>query len=230
MASPHILFADDDIDIHESVGTILAHNGIEVTSVHNGRQALDIWNRRPVDLFILDRVMPVMDGLTTLKNIRLVSNTPVILLTALSSEEEIVEGLEAGASDYIIKPYRNGELSARVKACLRHGNRDGKTNLDRLEYEGLILNNKSRQVICQGRAIKVSNLEFQLLNYFMSHPGIVVTKQELVKNVWGYYSEEWDLNMIEATVARLRKKFLPDKSCIEYIQTVRGAGYRFGGE
>jgi two-component system, OmpR family, response regulator VicR len=226
--APHVIFADDDTDIHQPVRAALAQNGIEVTSVFDGRQALDLWALKPADLFLLDRMMPVMDGLTALKNIRLVSNIPVIFLTALSSEEHIVEGFEAGVSDYIMKPFRNRELVARIRACLRKVRLEQSSSPGRLEYQGLVLDRDSRQVTCSGKVVKVSNLEFQLLSYLMSHTGMVVRKQELLKNVWGYCSEEVDLNMIEAAMARMRKKFQEDQPCIEYIQTVRGVGYGFG--
>jgi DNA-binding response OmpR family regulator len=226
----HVIFADDDLDIHHSVKAMLAQNGIEVSCVFNGRQALDLWALKPADLFLLDRVMPVMDGFTALKNIRLVSNIPVILLTALASEEQIVEGFEAGASDYILKPFRNRELVARIRACLRKSRLEQHSPPGRMEYQGLVLDRDSRLVVCSGKSVRVSNLEFQLLSYLMSHTGMVVRKQELLKNVWGYCNEEMDLNIIEAAVARMRKKFQPDATCIQYIHTVRGVGYRFGGE
>jgi two-component system, OmpR family, response regulator VicR len=226
----HVIFADDDLDIHHSVQAVLAQNSIEMSCVFDGRQALDLWALKPADLFLLDRVMPVMDGLTALKNIRLVSNIPVILLTALASEEQIVEGFEAGASDYILKPFRNRELVARIKACLRKGRVDEKTLPGRLEYAGLNIDLHSQRIFCQNKEVKVSHLEFQLLAYLMSHAGMVVSKQDLLKNVWGYFGEEVDLNMIEAAMARMRKKFQPDKNCIQYIHTVRGSGYRFGGD
>jgi DNA-binding response OmpR family regulator len=228
MENPTVLFADDDREAHQIVKILLEKENIYIVSAYDGRAVLDIWPRRPVDLFILDWIMPEMDGFEVLEHIRHVSHTPVILVTAKGQEADIVAGFEAGANDYLVKPYLPGEFLARVKTRLRRGWQGGKRLSERLEYDGVVLEMKNRRVVCQGRAVELSKTEFQVLAYLFIHAGLVISKQELIEKVWGYTNEIADPNLLEAVITRLRKKFKDVPGCPEYLQTVRSAGYRFG--
>ena len=233
MQTAHVLLAEDDRDIQQLIKIILNPEQIRLTLAENGREALDKWNERPVDLFILDWMMPVMDGFTTLQSIRRVSNVPVIFLTVRGNEQEIIEAFNAGANDYIIKPFSAGEFLARVRTRLRRGWQKEKENSGLLTYADLVVDLHSRRVSCQGEPVELSKMEFNLLAYLLSHAGVVVSKQELLEKVWGYphmRSIDVDTNLIEAAITRLRRKIQFAPNCLQYIRTVRGTGYLFGAE
>ena len=228
VVSPVVLYADDDDEMREMVRILLSQRDIQLIGAANGKEALDVWGQQTVHLIILDVMMPVMDGLEALKRIRLVSNIPVILLTAKDQESDILEGFAQGATDYIIKPFRSAELVARVQSKLANG---AETRpLAVIEYGHLNLDLKRRQVTCQGQAIDLTQLEFNLLLYLMKHTGEIVSKQELLRFVWGYQTSHFDMNVVEAAMVRLRKKIKTGPDCPNLIHTVRGAGYRFGGK
>jgi two-component system, OmpR family, response regulator MtrA len=223
-----VLFADDDAETRQLVDTLLSHKNIQMIGVSNGQEAIDVLEQQGVDLVILDVMMPVMDGLATLRHIRLTSNMPVILLTAKDQEDDILAGFAAGASDYVTKPFRPAELVARVQSRLLS---DQETRpLGILKYQHLQMDLKRRQVTCNDKPLDLTRLEFQLLLCFMQHPGEVLSKEQLLRAVWGYQGEHPHLNLVEAVVVRLRKKIKVLSNCPEFIQTVRGAGYRFGAE
>jgi two-component system, OmpR family, response regulator MtrA len=229
MANKHVLYADDDLLTHQLIRFILQDQPFQLTTVLDGRQALDVWSRKAVDLFLLDWSMPVMDGLETLQHIRQVSGVPVILLTAKDQEHDIIAGLTNGANDYIVKPFKPGELLARIQTRLRRGWQEERPPADHFQYGELTLELKSQRVRCHGQTVELSRTEFQMLAYLLSHIGLVVSKQELLQAVWGYSSGATDdLNLVEAAIARLRKKLKPGADCPEFIQTVRGTGYRLG--
>jgi two-component system response regulator MtrA len=220
-----VLFADDDAETRQLVNILLSQKSIQMIGVSNGQEAIDVLERQRVDLAILDIMMPVMDGLATLRQIRQSSNIPIILLTAKDQEEDILAGFAAGANDYVTKPFRPAELVARVQSRLLN---DQETRpLGLLEHKHLQMDLKRRQVTCNGKLLNLTRLEFQLLLCFMQHPGEALSKEELLRSVWGYQGEHHDLNLVEAVVVRLRKKIKVSKKCPELIETVRGVGYRF---
>jgi len=223
-----ILFADDEVDIQQILHLVLEEQGIQAFFARNGKEALDLWHKKPVDLVILDVMMPEMDGLEVCRHIRNESDTPIIMLTARGREEEIVEGFNAGADDYILKPVRPRELIARINAILRRSAANGRDLRKRLTFDNLSLDLEARRVTYQDRSIQMSPTEFQLLKYLMQNVGVILSKEDLLRNVWGYSTSTGDMNLIEATVRRLRKKVEKDPSSPRYIQTVWGAGYRFG--
>lgn len=223
-----VLFADDDEECRELVRKLLSQKDIQVVGVSNGKEALDAWTRQIYNLIILDVMMPVMDGLETLRRIRLVSDISVILLTAKEREKDIMDGFASGASDYVFKPFRPPELLARV--LNRLGSDQGTSPLAKLKYGDIIMDLKRRHVTCKDKSIDLSQLEFNLLLFLMKHPGEVVSKQDLLRFVWGYQSPQYDLNLVEAVVVRLRKKIKTGPDCPVLIHTVRSAGYRFGLE
>lgn len=228
MKKTTILFADDDLDLQQAVGLTLEAAGFEVVFADNGFRALELFNSLPIDLVILDVVMPVINGLSVCKKIRQSSEIPIVMMTGRGQEEDVVAGIEAGADDYVVKPFRPRELVARIQALLRRASGYSQLTRKQIAFNNLILDLEARKVIYHEKSIPVSPLEFQLLKYLMQNAGVVLSKEELLKNVWGYMSTGADMNMIEATVRRLRKKVEVDPSQPRYIHTVWGTGYRFG--
>jgi DNA-binding response OmpR family regulator len=228
MGSPTILIADDDPEMRDLVEIILRDAGMQAIFAENGSQLLDLWRSHPVDIIVLDVMMPVMDGLEACKRIRRISDIPIIFLTAKGQEQDVVNGLETGADDYIVKPFRAAEFVARVRVVLNRTARQKDACRKRLSFDKLVLDLEARRVISRGRSIEVTPLEFQLLRYLMQNVGVVISKEDLLQNVWGYAEAAGDMNLIEAAVRRLRRKLELDPSQPKYIQTVWGAGYRFG--
>lgn len=228
MRSPSILVADDNSDTRELIGLVLRDTGMEVIFTENGSELLDRWRSNQVDLIILDVMMPVMDGFEACRRIRRVSDIPIIFLTAKDQEREVVNGFEIGADDYIVKPFRPAEFIARIQAILNRVERQRATDGRRLFFDNLVLDLDARKVVARGKTIEVTPLEFQLLQYLMQNIGVVISKENLLQNVWGYAEAAGDMNLIEAAIRRLRRKLELDPSDPEYIHTVWGAGYRFG--
>jgi DNA-binding response OmpR family regulator len=226
--SPLILYADDDYDSQQSVCLVLEEAGMNVVFAENGSRALDLWHKHPIDVVVLDVMMPDLDGLETCRLIRRESSVPVILLTARGREEDVLAGFNSGADDYIVKPFRPRELVARIGALLRRSTGRSWYNRKQLAFDNLILDLESRCVIQRDRQVEVSPMEFRLLKYLMQNAGNVVSKEDLLHDVWGYAASSGDMNLIEATIRRLRQKVESDPSRPRYIQTVWGAGYRFG--
>jgi len=224
-----VLFADDDADTRKAVGEILQTAGIETVFADNGLQAIQAWQTHPVDLIILDYMMPVLDGIETCRRIRHASVIPIILLTAKGREEDIINGFKAGADDYIVKPIRTREFIARVHAILNRVSRQSITSDRQMVFEDLVLDSRARQVISQGKRVYLSPLEFRLLQYLMQHAGMTISKIDLLYNVWGFCELAGEINFIEAAIKRLRRKIEPNPAHPKYIQTVWGTGYRFGG-
>jgi DNA-binding response OmpR family regulator len=223
----NVLFAEDDADTQELVSFVLQKEGIHVLLANDGPQALDIWRKTPIRLMILDIMMPEMDGIEICRQVRQTSDLPIIFLSARGREDDVVTGLETGADDYIIKPFRPRELVARVNTLLKREDRRQKATR-KLSYKDLAINLDSHRVTRNSDSIRVSPLEFQLLQYMMRHAGKVVSKPDLLQNVWGYTKQVGNMNLVETTVRRLRMKVEHDPSQPEYIQTVWGAGYRLG--
>ena len=228
MADPiRILFADDDLDIQQAVCFVLEEAGIEVHFASDGRHALDLFRVIPLDLVILDVMMPEMDGLEVCKRIRRISSIPVLMLTARGREEDVVSAFNVGADDYIIKPLRPRELVARVHAILRRTIEQQDTQ-KMLAFGSLLMDLEAHRVTYRDRNIQMSPMEFKLLKYLMENAGVVLSKEDLLQHVWGYPHSAGDMNLIEATVRRLRKKVEKDPSHPRFIKTVWGTGYRFG--
>lgn len=223
-----VLFADDDADTCKIVGEILQTAGIETVFANNGLQAIQAWQTQPVDLIILDYMMPVLDGIETCRRIRQASFIPIILLTAKGREEDIIKGFKAGADDYIVKPIRTREFIARVHAILNRVSRQSVAVDRQMVFEDLVLDARARQVISQGKRVYLSPLEFRLLQYLMQHAGMTISKIDLLYNVWGFCELAGEINFIEAAIKRLRRKIEPNPAHPKYIQTVWGTGYRFG--
>ena len=234
-APSRILVAEDQADIRDLLAMNLRSAGYEVDAVDDGVQALARHGERAADLLILDLMMPRMDGLEVCKALRQQgSATPILMLTAKSTELDRVLGLELGADDYLTKPFSLAELLARVKALLRrasllaaaqasaHAQSQQPKAIRNGELE--ILPAK-RQVTWRGKSIDFTALEFDLLLHFASHPGHVFSRAQLLNAVWGYTHDGYE-HTVTTHINRLRAKLETDPMHPELILTVRGAGYK----
>jgi DNA-binding response OmpR family regulator len=201
---------------------------MDVHFASDGFHALELYRSTPVNLVILDMMMPIMDGLEACQKIRQASSVPIIMLTARGREEDVVNAFEMGADDYIVKPFRPRELVARIHAVLKRAAQDEEAR-KLLAFGSLMMDLEAHRVMYRDRNIQMSPMEFKLLRYLMENAGVVLSKEDLLQNVWGYPPSAGDMNLIEATVRRLRKKVEKDPSHPRFIKTVWGTGYRFGG-
>ena len=215
-----ILLVEDDDSMRLLTTAKLKHQ-FNIVCAGDGMEALEVLERRAVDLIIADVMMPRMDGYTLVKTLRERGDSiPVLLLTARDSIEDRVAGLDAGADDYLIKPFAFEELLARLRVLLRKP-QGGKTTV--LRVGELELHLDTRQVFRQGQEVRLSSKEFSLLRYMMQNAGIVLSREKLEQHVWDYgYSG--GSNVIDVYIRYLRKK-LDQGHPVKYIHTVRGAGY-----
>ncbi len=222
-----ILVAEDDAALRNLLVMSLQNSGYRVLAAVDGAQALDIFLKEPLDLIILDIMMPKMSGLEVLEEIRRRSDVPVIMLTALNRPEDVVVGLEKGADDYIPKPFTFKEVEARVKAALRRVRwLEERRPPAVLQGCGVRLDAAMRQVFVDDRLVNLSVTEFDLLYYLMSHRGRPIPKEELFREVWGYRYAGGS-NVVEVAIRRLRSKVENDPAHPRRILTVRGIGYKF---
>ena len=216
-----VLIVEDEIRIRFLMRDYLTREKYTVYEAENGLKALEIFKNNNVDLIILDIMMPVMDGLTTLKKIREVSTVPVIMLTAKSQEEDKLQGYEYGADDYMTKPFSPKVLIAKTKALLKRTRQD--VHASTQDCNGLVINKLSREVTVNGESLNLPPKEYELLIYLIDNSGIALSRDHILDNVWGldYFG---DIRTVDTNIKRLREK-LGDKA--SYIVTVRGSGYKF---
>jgi two-component system OmpR family response regulator len=227
--SGHILVVEDDDRLAQYICQGFAEQNYTVDRANDGREGLFHASDSDYDVVILDRMLPGMDGLAVLKAVRAAGiSTPVIFLSALASTDDRVEGLTAGADDYIAKPFSFAELLARVQALQRRGSGSAKSPESVLRCGNLELDRLSRQVRRGDRKIAMQPREFRLLEYFMLHAGEVVTRTMLLEAVWDYHFDP-GTNVIDVHVSRLRRK-IDDGEAQPLLHTVRGAGYRLSAD
>lgn len=218
----NILVIDDDKNIREVVKLYLRKEGYEVTEAADGAIGVDLFFGKQYDLVILDIMMPVQDGIETIKQIRAKSNVPVIMLTAKGETFDKVLALELGADDYIVKPFDPKELVARVKAVIRRSTQDEKTDI--LEYPNLKIDIQNYQVIYEGKELQMPPKEIELLHFLASRPNKVFTRDQLLEQVWGF-EYFGDSRTVDVHIKRLREKFKDGEPW--QIKTVWGVGYKF---
>jgi DNA-binding response OmpR family regulator len=225
MSDACVLVIDDDEDIRALVAELLRRSGLAVEDAGDGRAGLRALHQSPPDLVVLDVSMPELDGWATLERIRDLSDVPVIMLTARGTELERVRGLQAGADDYIVKPFGRQEFVARVHALLRRaGAREEQQ--DTYADELLTIDFAQRAVTFDGRQVSLTPLEFKLLATFVRHPRLVLSRDQLLELVWGdAYGVSGD--QVKLYVGYLRKKLDPENTGGVPIETVRGFGYRY---
>jgi DNA-binding response OmpR family regulator len=232
MDMKRILIAEDQTDIRDLLALNLRAAGYEVVEVADGLAALATETARPNDLLVLDLMMPGMDGLEVCKALRgRGSSTPILMLTAKSTELDRVLGLELGADDYLTKPFSLAELLARVKALLRRSDLLQAAQMGAQNQQSALRNGEleilpvKRQVHLRGMPLDFTALEFDLLLHFAQHPGHVFSRGQLLNAVWGYTHDGYE-HTVTTHINRLRAKLELDALRPELILTVRGAGYK----
>ena len=222
--TPRIMIVDDDANICELVRLYLEKEGFETVVCLDGERALEEYKNRKCDLTILDIMMPKVDGITVCREIRKISDTPIIMLTAKGETFDKVLCLELGADDYIVKPFEGKELVARVKAVLRRYFKDEEAEKV-IEYPNLKINLTTYELVVGGNVIETPPKELELLYFLASHPNRVFTREQLLEDVWGfdYYG---DSRTIDVHVKRLREKLEGYEEAWE-LRTVWGVGYKF---
>jgi DNA-binding response OmpR family regulator len=195
--------------------------GFEVSEADNGISALDTFNKGSFDLIILDIMMPFMDGYAVCKEIRKKSSIPIIFLTAKSEDEDKLQGYSLEADDYMTKPFSPKILVAKAKAIIKRNMGINDTN--KININGIEIDESSYKVTINGEELSLSKKEYEILLYFTKNKNIVLTRENLIENIWGY-DFEGEIRTVDTLVKRLREKLL-DKA--DMIVTVRGVGYRF---
>ena len=226
-----ILTIDDEPHIQELLEYNLAKAGYKVLRAETGEKGLEVLRSAQVDLVLLDCMLPGMDGMEVLREIRAdlqLSLLPVMMLTAKGDEIDKVLGLELGADDYLSKPFSLRELEARVKALLRRSalTHRGTQPKEQFQSGGLVVNHEAREVTLQGTPVILSRKEYELLHMLITHPNQVFTREQLLEQIWGYdYFGE--TRTVDVHIRSLRKKLEKNPEQPEYIRTVRGIGYKF---
>jgi phosphate regulon transcriptional regulator PhoB len=228
---PRVMLIEDEKDIVELVRYNFRKEGFEVASYASGREGLEELRRNPPDLVLLDIMLPDLDGFEICKRLRAEDRLralPVIFLTAKGEELDRILGLEIGADDYVVKPFSPRELVARVKAVLRRQARPAEKR-EVIEMPGLRLDSRTQEVTVRGEAVELSTLEFKLLHYLASHPRRIFSRERLLDEVWGR-DRFVTPRTVDVHIRRLREKIEAQADKPQFIQTVRGAGYRFAAE
>ncbi|MFO7960960.1 MAG: response regulator transcription factor [Nitriliruptoraceae bacterium] len=220
-----ILVVEDDDSIRELTQRGLQQAGFEVLTAATGDAGLERFHGDQPDAVVLDVMLPGMDGLEVCKAIRATSATPVVMLTARSDTLDVVVGLESGADDYVTKPFEMAELIARVRASLRRASRNDQVQDDLLRMGSVRVDVAAHTVERDGRPIELTPTEFRLLTELARHAGQVLSRDQLLERVWGY-DYLGDSRLVDATIQRLRAKIEPTPSEPQYVETVRGVGYR----
>lgn len=216
-----LLLAEDEKELSNALCAIFKHNNYSVDAVYNGKDALDFGLSGNYDGIILDIMMPMMDGITVLKKLRLAGiSTPVLILTAKGELEEKVDGLDSGADDYLPKPFHMSELLARIRAMTRR-----KTDFAPavLSFGNISLDRAAYNLICGENSLRLGNKEFQMMEMLLSSPGRLISTEQFMEKIWGFDSEA-EINVVWVYISYLRKKLSQLGSTVQ-IKASRGVGY-----
>ena len=220
-----VMVVDDDQDLAEMLGIVLTGAGIDVDLVSRGDEVLEVFRANPPDLVLLDVMLPGLNGIEVCRLIRAESMVPIVMLSAKGDTYDVVKGLEAGADDYMVKPFKHpSELVARIRTRLR---RSSAGLSGQLTLADLAIDLVAHQVTRGGKPIALTRLEFDLLVALAKEPGRVFTRDALLSEVWGY-RHSTDTRLVNVHVQRLRAKVEHDSENPEIVVTVRGVGYKAG--
>ncbi|MBQ8563316.1 MAG: response regulator transcription factor [Firmicutes bacterium] len=230
MEHGRILIVDDNREIVDSLGKLLAYEGYEILTAYDGMEALEQLEKSQVDLILLDVMMPRLNGLSALMKIRENYKIPAIILSAKTEESDKVSGLMLGADDYISKPYNPAELIARVKAQLRRyqlwGGSLPKEDSGTLVNGGLVLDKRQRLVIVDGREERLTATEYRILELLMEHPGQVFPAEQIYERVWKEDADYAVENTVMVHIRHIREKIEIDTKNPRYVKVVWGIGYK----
>ena len=222
-----ILVVDDEPMVREVLSQYLAADGFEVVEAGDGDAAVASIADNSPDLVLLDLMLPKRNGLDVLGFVRSTSNLPVILLTARGEESDRVRGLEAGADDYVVKPFSAREVIARVRSVLRRTSDEATAVEMMTEFGNIVVDPAKWTVTKAGKNVDLPRKEFELLNCFLAHPGEALTREDLLQKVWSSSTEWQDPSTVTVHVRRLRGRLEDDPSTPRHLTTVFGVGYRF---
>jgi DNA-binding response OmpR family regulator len=223
-----ILVIDDDIHVRTIIERAFSRVGAEVHTAANGKIGLQqFYSLRP-DLVILDIMMPETDGWETCQQIRLLSNVPIIMLTALDQDLDVIRGLDLGADEFVSKPFSSRVMLARARAALRRADLSPEERALALRYDDgfLSIDIEQRKVIIAGETIKLTPKEYRLLAYLLQNAGRVRTSEQILENVWGYAYQD-SIDYVHVYISHLRRKLEKDPKDPKYLVTEHGIGYRF---
>ncbi len=221
-----IVVVDDEPMVRQVLTAYLDRAGFEVTEASNGMDALKLVQDSSPHLVLLDVMLPELDGLSVLNEIRRKTTVPVILLTARAEEVDRVLGLEMGADDYVVKPFSPREVTARVRAVLKRS-AEPRSYTSRLDFDSLIINGSTRETLVDDRLTPLTPREFDLLFYMASHPRQVFSRSQLLEQVWDSSPDWQDPGTVTVHVRRVRQKIEHDPENPRWLTTVWGVGYRF---
>jgi two-component system, OmpR family, alkaline phosphatase synthesis response regulator PhoP len=229
MTTKKILVVDDDVKIVELVKLYLIRDGYCVLTAYDGKEALRIGRESHPDLIVLDIMLPGMDGLVVCRTLRAESSVPIILLTAKTTEEDRIVGLDLGADDYVTKPFSPKELAARIRAVFRRTPDEAlQLGPKEVQFGELTINFPKHEAYLDGRPLNLTPIEFKLLGVFVREPDRVFSRTQLIEKVLGYDFDGFD-RTIDVHILNLRRKIEPDASYPKYVKTVYGSGYKFTG-
>jgi two-component system alkaline phosphatase synthesis response regulator PhoP len=226
MAGKRVLVVDDDVKTVELVKLYLNRDGYRVLTAYDGIEALRLAREGRPDLIVLDLMLPGMNGLEVCQTIRGESDVPIIMLTAMTTDQDKLNGLELGADDYMTKPFSPRELAARVRTVLRR--LPGERGPAQVRHGELIVDFHKHEVTLAGRTIPLTSVEFKLLGVFAREPGRVFSRAQLIEQALGPDFEGFD-RTIDVHILKLRRKLEPDPAHPAFIQTVYGVGYKLAG-
>jgi DNA-binding response OmpR family regulator len=226
MAGKKVLVVDDDTKTVELVRLYLDREGYQVLTAYDGVEALRLAREGYPDLVVLDLMLPDIDGLEVCRTLRRESDVPIIMLTARTTDQDKLTGLDLGADDYVTKPFSPKELAARVRAVLRR--LPGERGPEEIKSGELSMNFTTHEAWLADRPLDLTSIEFKLLGVLAKEPGRVFTRANLIEEALGYDFEGFD-RTIDVHVLNLRRKLEPDPSHPKYIKTVYGVGYKFAG-
>lgn len=227
MAGKSVLVVDDDVKTVELVRLYLNRDGYKVLVASDGLEALRVAREKHPDLIVLDLMLPGADGMSVCRDLRQDSDVPIIMLTAKTTEEDRLAGLDCGADDYVTKPFSPRELAARVRAVLRRlPDESVPRGPSEISYDCITVNFIKHEAYIAGKMLNLTPVEFKLLGVFIREPGRVFSRAQLIEKVFGYDFNGFD-RTIDVHILNLRRKLELDSTTPKYIKTIYGSGYKF---